>query len=82
MPYPGPWISDGLDERVRKTALVRMLFTREHRGYWRIYRNGIDEAREYAAAHEGDYLRFVSFWPSIMGGLWGDERLAALLERR
>ncbi len=22
MPYPGPWISDGLDDRVRKTALV------------------------------------------------------------
>ena len=41
MPYPGPWISSGLDERVRKTALVRMLFTREHRGYWHIYRHGI-----------------------------------------
>ena len=81
MPYPGPWISSGLDERVRKTALVRMLFTREHRGYWHIYRHGIAEARDYAARHEDDYLRFVSFWPSIMGGLSGDERLAALLER-
>lgn len=81
MPYPGPWISSGLDERVHKTALVRMLFTREHRGYWHIYRHGIAEARDYAAKHEDDYLRFVSFWPSIMGGLSGDERLAALLER-
>ena len=58
-----------------------MLFTREHRGYWHIYRHGIAEARDYAAKHEDDYLRFVSFWPSIMGGLSGDERLAALLER-
>lgn len=81
MPYPGPWISDGLDARVRKTAFVRSIFTREHRGYWHIYRHGIDEAREYASAHEGDYLRFVSFWPSIVGGLSGDQRLAALLER-
>lgn len=81
MPYPGPWISGGLDERVRKTALIRSIFTCEHRGYWHIYRRGIEDAREYAAAHETDYLRFVSFWPSIMGGLAGDERLVALLER-
>ena len=81
MPYPGPWISDGLDDRVRKTALVRALFTREHRGYWRVYRHGIDEAREHAREHQDDYLRFVSFWPSIVAGLAGDEGLRALLER-
>lgn len=81
MPYPGPWISSGLDERVRKTALVRTFFTREHAGYWHIYRHGIDEAREYASAHASDYLRFVSFWPSIMNGLANDRTLAALLER-
>lgn len=81
MPYPGPWISDGLDERVRKTALIRALCTREHAGYWRIWRHGIDEAREHATAHAGDYLRFVSFWPRIIDGLSGDCELAALLER-
>lgn len=81
MPYPGPWISSGLDERVRKTALVRALLTREHAGYWRIYRHGIGEACEYASAHAEDYLRFVSFWPSIVQGLAGDRTLAALLER-
>ena len=32
MPYPGPWISDELDERVQRTALVRSLVTREHAG--------------------------------------------------
>ncbi|WP_102338272.1 glycosyltransferase family 2 protein [Collinsella provencensis] len=81
MPYPGPWISGGLDERVRKTALARAFFTREHRGYWHIWRHGIGEAQEYAREHERDYLRFVSFWPSIIDGLRGDKRLAALLER-
>ena len=30
MPYPGPWISRELDDRVRKTAMVRSVFTREH----------------------------------------------------
>lgn len=81
MPYPGPWISSGLDDRVRKTALVRALFTHEHRGYWRVYRHGISEAREYATSHAGDYLRFASFWPSIITGLASDRDLAALLER-
>ncbi|MFR7798324.1 MAG: hypothetical protein ACLU37_09750 [Collinsella sp.] len=32
MPYPGPWISRELDDRVRKTAMVRSMFTREHGG--------------------------------------------------
>lgn len=82
MPYPGPWIGPGLDERVRKTALVRALFTREHAGYWRIYRDGIGEAERYAAEYAKHYLRFQSFWPSIMNGLWRDARLADLLERR
>ena len=27
MPYPGPWISRELDDRVRKTAMVRSVFT-------------------------------------------------------
>lgn len=80
MPYPGPWISADLDERVRKTALVRALFTREHIGYWRIWRHGIEEAQEHARAHENDYLRFASFWPSIVNGLSGDTQLAAILE--
>lgn len=81
MPYPGPWISAGLDERVRKTALVRAMCSRERAAYWRIYRHGIEEAREYASAHENDYLRFASFWPSIVSGLSRDPQLAALLER-
>ena len=80
MPYPGPWISAGLDERVRKTSLVRALFTREHAGYWHIWRHGRAEAMAYARENAGQYLKFQSFWPSIMDGLWRDASLAALLE--
>lgn len=82
MPYPGPWIAAGLDERVRKTALVRSLLTREHAGYRRIWRDGIEEAERYAHEYESCYLRFQSFWPSIMDGLWRDERLRAMLEEQ
>ena len=82
MPYPGAWLSDQLDDRVRKTALVRALFTREHRGYWHIYRHGRDEAQRYARENAHRYLQLQSFWPAIMDGLWGDIHLAALLEHR
>ena len=80
MPYPGPWISRELDERVRKTAMVRSLCTREHGGYLRIWRQGIGEARAYAKQNAASYLRFQSFWPKIMDGLWRDAELARQLE--
>ena len=82
MPYPGPWISPGLDERVRKTSLARAVFTRERRAYWDIWRHGREDAERYAADNADQYLKFQSFWPSIMDGLWGDISLAAMLERR
>ncbi|WP_368241161.1 glycosyltransferase family 2 protein, partial [Collinsella aerofaciens] len=80
MPYPGPWISRELDDRVRKTAMVRSMFTREHEGYLRIWRHGIAEARAYARQNAASYLRFQSFWPKIMDGLWRDAQLIDILE--
>lgn len=80
MPYPGPWLSSELDARVSRTALVRALFTREHRAYWRIWREGRGHAVRYARENTGRYLRFQSFWPSIMDGLWCDAQLAALFK--
>ena len=80
MPYPGPWISRELDDRVRKTAMVRSLFTREHEGYLRIWRHGIDEAKTYARQNAASYLRFQSFWPKIMDELWRDAQLISILE--
>ena len=82
MPYPGPWISSGLDERVRKTSLARAVFTREHRAYWNIWLHGRQDAERYAADNADQYLKFQSFWPSIMDGLWGDISLASMLEHR
>ncbi|MBM6942461.1 glycosyltransferase [Collinsella intestinalis] len=80
MPYPGPWISGELDERVRKTALIRMLVTREHLGYLSILRRGRAEAERYARDHQDAYLRFWRFWPTIVDGLWNNRDLAALME--
>ena len=80
MPYPGPWISRELDDRVRKTAMVRSMFTREHEGYLRIWRHGIVEAKTYARQNAASYLRFQSFWPKIMDELWRDAQLISILE--
>lgn len=80
MPYPGPWISRELDDRVRKTAMVRSMFTHEHEGYLRIWRHGIAEAQAYARQNAASYLRFQSFWPKIMDGLWRDAQLIDILE--
>ena len=80
MPYPGPWISDELDERVQRTALVRSLVTREHAGYRHILRTGREDALRYAREHESSYLKFQSFWPAIMDGLWRNRELASMFK--
>ncbi len=80
MPYPGPWISHELDERVRRTSFIRMIASADHKGYWRIWRTGREEAERYACDNAGRYLKFQSFWPSIMDGLWNDPVLADMLE--
>lgn len=76
MPYPGPWLSHELPDRVRKTALVRMLLTRERAAYWRIWQHGREDAQRYASEHGGAYLRFLSFWPTIIEGLWCNEEVS------
>ena len=75
---PGP--VDFARARVRKTAMVRSVFTREHEGYLRIWRHGIGEAKAYARQNAASYLRFQSFWPKIMDGLWRDAQLISILE--
>ena len=82
MPYPGPWLSRELDDRVRKTAFVRAFFTREHAGYLRIWRTGRAEAERYARDNRDKYLRFQSFWPKIMDSIWCDRELAAALTKK
>ena len=80
MPYPGPWLSHELPDRVRRTAFARMILTGEHVGYWHIWQHGRADAERYASEHCGSYLRFMSFWPTIVDGLWRDASLRGILE--
>ena len=43
-------------------------------------RRGRHEAERYAAAYQDAYLRFASFWPGIIEGLWNNRELAKLWE--
>ncbi len=79
MPYPGPWISKQLDDRVRKTAAARAVLTAEKFAYLKILKDGIPEAESYARANASNYVRLQSFWPAIMNGLWNDIDMQAML---
>lgn len=81
MPYPGPWISEGLEGKVVKTALARAVCTHEHLAYLRVLLRGRAEACRYAEENCDKYVRFQNFWPAVMAGLWCDKELAQLLER-
>lgn len=77
MPYPGKWLSGELDQRVAHTSLGRALTGPNRRDYLRIWRAGRSEAQTYAAANAASYTRLLSFWPSVIDELWGNEELAA-----
>ena len=79
MPYPGPWFSDQLDERIAKTSLARMLTTKEHLAYFKVWSRGRFDAKEYAQKYKRAYLRLQNFWSSIMNLLWRDEALLDML---
>ena len=79
MPYPGPWISDDLDRRIRVTALRRAVGTHDHAEYLAVWASGYREALQNAERNARSYLSFMSWWPAIVGRLWGERGLAAWL---
>lgn len=77
MPYPGRWISPEVEGRIRCTALVRAIVEPDHAANFRIFTTGRREARVYAERNSQNYIRFLSFWPSIADGVWEDHELLA-----
>lgn len=77
MPYPGRWLSSEVESRAAKAALARVAFGPARRASLRIWARGRGEANAYARQNAANYVRLLSFWPSVVDGLWNDERLAA-----
>ncbi len=77
MPYPAPWLSEGVRERVVKTALRRLVTGPYRREYLRILVRGVKEADAFATESAEKYLSFSMSWQGIMTALWQDKYLQA-----
>lgn len=80
-PYPGPWVSDGVFDRMRRTAARHVLAGPDRRAYLRMRMRGMAEARAWADEAAGSYLSFAQTWPLVMDALWGEPYLSQMLRR-
>lgn len=74
-PYPAPWLSREVFERIKKTSFRRALAESEHLAYLRIWLKGRHDAEKWAQDHARSYLEFQTFWPRIMATLWEHEKI-------
>lgn len=83
MPYPGAYLQDDLDKRVRTTARRRAVAgstsSEDRAEYLSVWRSGLADAEANAERHERSYLQLQSWWPSIVSGLWQEPQLGAHL---
>jgi GT2 family glycosyltransferase len=79
MPYPGPWISEGVGRRIARTALAHAIQGPERGEYLDVLLHGRHEARRYAEESSGRYFAFQTYWPHLISGLWDDQPLAERL---
>lgn len=82
MPYPGRWISPEVNKRINDTALARTIFGPNRKTNFEIWRHGAEQAQSYADENAGNYVRMLSFWPSIIDGLWDSAEIAAILTQK
>ena len=81
MPYPAPWLSQGVRRRVFQTALRRFLMGPNRLAYLRILTKGRHDADKFARSACSRYLSFAMMWPAIMSALWDDRMVAAAILR-
>ena len=76
-PYPGKWINKKwVLESVNWTVRARIVGTKQHLAYLKIKHKGIISALNYAKDNAYRYFSFMTFWPTLMAGLWDDDNLA------
>lgn len=78
-PYPAPWISEGVYNRIKRTSLRRAITCREHISYLYVWLKGRKQAQEWAQQVAGSYLGFQTYWPRVMSLLWDNDLLARKL---
>ena len=79
MPYPAPWLSPQVRERVFHTALRRLVAGPERLAYLKILTKGRYEADKFARLTSSRYLSFAMVWPTIVAALWCDQMIASAI---
>ena len=79
MPYPAPWLSEGVRRRVFQTALRRFVTGSDRLAYLRIITKGRFDADRFARVASSRYLSFAMVWPTIMAALWDDRVVAGAI---
>ena len=79
MPYPAPWLSEGVRRRVFRTALRRLVTGPDRLAYLRILTKGRFDADRFARVASSRYLSFAMVWPTVMAALWEDRVVAGAI---
>ena len=78
-PYPGPFLEEGVEKRIRRTARLRSFGRPDKAAYREAASAAANEASIYAQEHCADYFEFQSIWPEVMARMEGDQKLSATL---
>lgn len=81
MPYPAPWLGQGVRRRVFQTALRRLLTGPDRMAYLGILTRGRLEADRFASLASSRYLSFAMVWPTVAASLWEDPLLQAAIRK-
>ncbi|MBQ9022088.1 MAG: hypothetical protein IJ113_08805 [Eggerthellaceae bacterium] len=78
-PYPGPFLEEGIEKRVKRTAWLRSFGRPDKAAYREAASAAANAAALYAQEHCANYFEFQSVWPEIMARTEGDKALSAAL---
>ncbi len=81
MPYPAPWLSEQVRERIVHTAVRRLVAGPDRLDYLYFLARGRHEADKFASENASRYLSFSMTWPGVISALWDDRYLQAAILR-
>ncbi len=81
LPYPGPFISERVVKRIKRTAWLRSIARPDGKGYRAAARAATGEAAHYAESNCAKYFEFQYMWPPLMQRMENDSILRSALLR-
>ncbi|MBQ9069224.1 MAG: hypothetical protein IJ131_09220, partial [Eggerthellaceae bacterium] len=80
-PYPGPFLEEGIEKRIRRTAWLRSFGRPDKAAYREAASAAAHEAALYAEENCANYFEFQTTWPEVMARTEGDRQLSSTLLR-